>query len=51
MYIAYKNGSNEAILNYVNNKSINKSKTIRFGLQNLASEISYRKKRKIPRVH
>lgn len=47
MYIAYKNGSNEAILNYVNNKS----KTIRFGLQNLASEISYRKKRKIPRVH
>ena len=40
MYNAYKDGSNEAILNYVNNKS----KTIRSGLQNLASELSYRKK-------
>ena len=47
VYNAYKNGSNEAILNYVNNKS----KTIRSGLQNLASELSYRKKSKIPRVH
>lgn len=47
VYIAYKNESNEAILNYVNNKS----KTIRSGLQNFASELSYRKKSKIPRVH